>query len=815
MSKIIGNTVGTPISPQYVTLQMCGAKGDGVTDDTNAFQFALANNRKVYVPGGTYKLSSELKIRDNCELELAQDAVLVFTQTTGNCITLNMSSSIKGNHATIKVPYEFSGNVIYASTTTTESVLEVPPFTKWGPQWKSGRYVTDINICKADYRGFHYSVNGDCSGTAVYLAADGASHLTFMWGVNFSGLRVAGAFEYGIRAVNFNKGWLHEMRVDGFVYACETGVSLEDCDNAYISAIIQPAKALNEDGETYVPYAKHGIKLVRSKNVDLSGSRIWDWNAERSLYGTNPEYKFLSMYGECRGAIVNAFQYYEESTDIRNLIYTDTASNLEQINILQEPFTRWFKNRNGAPYFFDGFAEKKLTTEEEMEAVFDEKSLIPRFTNQLPIATDTDGTVYNGKGYKSGVTLQGGDGKTLERDDTYYISTIGFIPVSKGAVIRTKDMRWLKTDGFAERIVFYDNDKNIIKNGNYGVFVQSGKIAENTNYISKFADTDNGFEITLGSTSVFDNLGYIRISLRTTSIGADPVITVDEEIAYSIVGTLSDKVKVKAENIIGLPEGSGVDVTAEVGQTIVAKEVDGNGKPTKWESADYQPRTHWEEKDTTVIIPEQEFTFTNNTYQVSEVFPFVVGEVYNVYFDDIRYVCRAVRSSYMGLPDIGLGNEALVGGINTGEPFAFGVIENIGMSAIAVFDTETTHKIKVTQSTIKALDSRYYSNDFCINLLGNETDGWTIDKTAEEIVRAHNSGKNLMVKHTEKSTTAGTSYFAEHTFLMGGFARADTPDGSVMYFKFKKIFDYNNPTVIYCDITINLTDMSIFSVSTS
>jgi hypothetical protein len=35
------------------------------------------------------------------------------------------------------------------------------------------------------------------------------------------------------------------------------------------------------------------------------------------------------MYGECRGAIVNAFQYYETGADIRELIYTDTASNLE------------------------------------------------------------------------------------------------------------------------------------------------------------------------------------------------------------------------------------------------------------------------------------------------------------------------------------------------------------------------------------------------------------------------------------------------------------------------------------------------------
>ena len=42
--------------------------------------------------------------------------------------------------------------------------------------------------------------------------------------------------------------------------------------------------------------------------------------------------------------------------------------------------------------------------------------------------------------------------------------------------------------------------------------------------------------------------------------------------------------------------GASIDVTAEVGQTIIVKEVDINNKPTKWEATDYQPRTHWKEQ---------------------------------------------------------------------------------------------------------------------------------------------------------------------------------------------------------------------------
>lgn len=47
----IYNYLGTEIDP-YVTPQMFGAKGDGVTDDTAAFQAAIDAGRNVYVPLG-------------------------------------------------------------------------------------------------------------------------------------------------------------------------------------------------------------------------------------------------------------------------------------------------------------------------------------------------------------------------------------------------------------------------------------------------------------------------------------------------------------------------------------------------------------------------------------------------------------------------------------------------------------------------------------------------------------------------------------------------------------------------------------------
>lgn len=80
MAKIIGNTVGTPLNPQkvverlpkvYVTPQMYGAKGDGVTDDTEAVQQALNAGGMVYFPIGRYKVTASLKATVPCIIRMA------------------------------------------------------------------------------------------------------------------------------------------------------------------------------------------------------------------------------------------------------------------------------------------------------------------------------------------------------------------------------------------------------------------------------------------------------------------------------------------------------------------------------------------------------------------------------------------------------------------------------------------------------------------------------------------------------------------------------------------------------------------------
>ena len=521
-----------------------GAKGDGVTDDTAAFAAALAENRRVLVPGGEYKLTGELTIRDGCQLELVQDAVLRFAQTSGSCITVNRSSWLRGNHATIFVPYSFSGKVINADTTAHASTKDVPPWTHWDPQWKTARYVTDVNICKVDGYGLHHSTSGDSAGTAVYISATGGATSTFMWGVNLSGLRIAGAFEYGIRAQNFSAGWNHEMRVEAFVDACKIGVSLEDCNNAYICAAVQPRKAGNG-----AVYAKHGIQLIRCENTDMLGTRVWDWNDKNSLWTFDKGNinQHIAMYGDCTGTILNDYNYHylpSSFDDIRELIYTDTPKNFESLIIIQEPIDKWYMVKDSMPYFDNGDGVKqRLALKAEQDALF-QTDYIPTFTDRLASAIDGDGAVFNGFGYKIGCYWNT-DGKTLVDNDPYHTAT-GMIRCKKGSVIRVKGMSFAVPNAAAgfQKAVVYDaggkrlmhvNRENLVSNASYYFF-------------DDYTPDDDGFTVKVTA----DNAAYVTFSVATATVGSHPVVAVDEEIAYTQAGFLADTIFVREQSLQGM-----------------------------------------------------------------------------------------------------------------------------------------------------------------------------------------------------------------------------------------------------------------------
>lgn len=162
--------------------------------------------------------------------------------------------------------------------------------------------------------------------------------------------------------------------------------------------------------------------------------------------------------------------------------------------------------------------------------------------------------------------------------------------------------------------------------------------------------------------------------------------------------------------------GTSIDVTAQVGQTIVVKEVDANGKPTAWESADYQERTHG-----TVIgelLPNTVATFIEEEgiFAIACDFAFIPGRTYTINWNGTPYVCVAFDADGGAVGNLDL----LLGTGDTGEPFYIGG-SGEGMLFIMPLDGSTEVTVGVSGEVFQKIDKAYLPNDV---LYGNTT-GYT------------------------------------------------------------------------------------------
>lgn len=106
-----------------------------------------------------------------------------------------------------------------------------------------------------------------------------------------------------------------------------------------------------------------------------------------------------------------------------------------------------------------------------------------------------------------------------------------------------------------------------------------------------------------------------------------------------------------------------------------------------------------------VILAEQEIGFAlNSDYGLyfTEIYPPVFalteGETYTVLWDGVEYICQAGPLQFMGMEWQVIGNKALLGGENTGEPFGIGSSSRDGVpvsDVIATADTSDSHMVGI------------------------------------------------------------------------------------------------------------------------
>ena len=86
-------------------------------------------------------------------------------------------------------------------------------------------------------------------------------------------------------------------------------------------------------------------------------------------------------------------------------------------------------------------------------------------TNLLPTAVDTDGSIYNGIGYKPSTRLSGSSGITASSQEAMCAS--GFMPASNGNIIKIKGSS--PVSGVSSYLITYNSSKSIIKYQSFAV----------------------------------------------------------------------------------------------------------------------------------------------------------------------------------------------------------------------------------------------------------------------------------------------------------------------------------------------------------
>lgn len=195
----------------------------------------------------------------------------------------------------------------------------------------------------------------------------------------------------------------------------------------------------------------------------------------------------------------------DETTARENAIADIKAQGIQQTPLWAESMDWLNENGDKSKVYLlpDGYlyAYKKVYSTAE-----------PLFTNQLPLAIDSDGQPYNGGlGYKVGAGIASANGAETENSA---VTVTGFIEAKLGDTVRVK--------GFTP-----SSNANIVL-GYESTFRKLGS----ANYPAQWTDPVDGvytFTAPGYSTTI-----YIRIAVK--SIAEDAIVTVNEEIAYSEQG---------------------------------------------------------------------------------------------------------------------------------------------------------------------------------------------------------------------------------------------------------------------------------------
>lgn len=210
----------------------------------------------------------------------------------------------------------------------------------------------------------------------------------------------------------------------------------------------------------------------------------------------------------------------------------------------------------------DGFIYAYKLTKTEVEGG-------ASYTNLLPTAIDTDGSIYGGDyngdgvndGYQTGTRLSGSSGDTSSSNASMCAS--GFIPAKNGDVVRIKGARGVTNT--SSYVVSYNSSNARIANKD---ITQSSDLfwSKTITWATVDQSDDNLLTFTLSSENFGDGIAYIRFSGDMTS--GNVIVTINEEIKEGGGTTVVEEYKWSNTGFAFVPADYG-DMVADHERRIV------------------------------------------------------------------------------------------------------------------------------------------------------------------------------------------------------------------------------------------------------
>lgn len=355
--------------------------------------------------------------------------------------------------------------------------------------------------------------NGSYQGGGPTLAGL-ISQINALSGSTFRDKCVNFAASLGFTAAEINA--FREAMIDGTpetvapsidTYAVTNTLTNATSDNSAASAVeYQPYTA------KIVPASGYAISAVQIKmgGVDVTGSV---WNGTQTV-----------LRRKVTVSLTHCTSDNSRASVIDGQGYAATLTAAEGYTLEGATITILMGGVDVSTFYKDGVIAIPNVTG-DLEITVTAVKSAPSYTNQIPISTDADGSIYNGIGYKLDTRLPT-NGVPAAASGCL---TTGFIPFTVGDTIRVNKFCAVSSQGSNTKVYFYKADHTKIAATSAYQLSHDGTyvIAQPLTWAPGNTIHDSG----TGNTADISEASYFRLSIGGyNDVAADIICTINEEI---------------------------------------------------------------------------------------------------------------------------------------------------------------------------------------------------------------------------------------------------------------------------------------------